>query len=94
MKEFQDFQATCNKNFLLMQKNFDELQTTLRHLLLEPNRGEEEEVVGDQSGQESVQPKESLITTLVAIPPVSAKQLPGHRLQWTSLHIKQLDLPP
>lgn len=69
-KEFQDFR---NKNFMLMQKNFDKIPTTLRRLLLEPDPGEEE-VLGDRPRKCA-----SLITTPVAISAGEPKQLPAPR---------------
>ncbi|KAE8774523.1 hypothetical protein D1007_53080 [Hordeum vulgare] len=61
-REFQQFQATVNKNFITMQKNFDKIQDNFRKLLLDPDPGK-----GEEADHASVQVKigEKLGTALV-----------------------------
>lgn len=53
-REFQDFQTTVNRNFALMQSNFDKIQENFKKLLLEPDLPDTE-VNGEQFVQGSVQ---------------------------------------
>ncbi|KAE8797238.1 hypothetical protein D1007_27611 [Hordeum vulgare] len=53
-KEFQEFRAMVNKNFVTMQNNFDKIQDNFRKLLLD--HGSEEDQ-GDHSEHGSVQKK-------------------------------------
>lgn len=41
-KEFHQFQATVNKNFITMQKFFDKIQDNFRRLLLDPDPGKDD----------------------------------------------------
>ncbi|KAE8774738.1 hypothetical protein D1007_52828 [Hordeum vulgare] len=49
-KEFHQFQATVNRNFITMQKNLDKIQDNFRRLLLDPDPGK-----GDEADNASVQ---------------------------------------
>lgn len=53
-KEFHEFRAMVNKNFVTMQNNFDKIQDNFRNLLLDHGS---EEGQGDHSEHDSVQKK-------------------------------------
>ncbi|KAE8798190.1 hypothetical protein D1007_26480 [Hordeum vulgare] len=59
-KEFHQFQAMVNRNFITMQKNFDKIQDNFRRLLLDPDPDK-----GDEADNASVQGKLCRRTTLL-----------------------------
>lgn len=70
-KEFKDSQTLVTRNFVTMQKNFDEIQENFKLLLINT---EQEEVLDEQSAQGSAQPKQHQ-TQCPAVQPGRPKQL-------------------
>ncbi|KAE8777415.1 hypothetical protein D1007_49821 [Hordeum vulgare] len=70
-KEFQEFHAMVNKNFVTMQGNFDKIQENFRRLLLDPN-SKEGQIEQSQKGSAQVKINELHSPT---VPPGRPKQL-------------------
>ncbi|KAE8766472.1 hypothetical protein D1007_62304 [Hordeum vulgare] len=79
-KEFHEFLAMVNKNFVTMQNNFDKIQDNFRKLLLDHGSDEGQ---GDHSELGSVQKKAEEVQS-PGVPPGRPKQL--HNFTPPSVH--------